>query len=268
MAGRKRQLRKNKLLIARHYAIILRMQNDKSLYLSIVIPAYDEEENISSTLQDIAQYLKTKNYSYEVIVVDDGSKDKTAESAAYEGKIFPSFTLLRHSPNRGKGYTVKEGVLTAKGNLILFMDADNSTRINQIDKLISAILENNDIAIGSRRIEGSTIEKYQPPHRRFMCNMYIKLSSLILNTNINDYNCGFKLYKKEAAKKLFEKLTSDDWSFDSELIFLASKLNLKIKEVPVTWQDKRKTSKVKPIRDGIKSFTSLIKIRAQKRDLS
>ncbi|MFA5337249.1 MAG: dolichyl-phosphate beta-glucosyltransferase [Candidatus Omnitrophota bacterium] len=244
------------------------MQNGKSLYLSIVIPAYNEEENISSTLQDIAQYLKTKNYSYEIIVVDDASRDKTAELAAFEGKVFPNFTLLRHSPNRGKGYTVKEGVLAATGELILFMDADNSTRINQIDKLMSAMLEGNDTAIGSRRIAGSVIEEYQPRHRRFLGNIYIKLSNLILNANIDDYNCGFKLYKKTAAKRLFEKLTRNDWSFDSELIFLAGKLNLKIKEVPVVWQDKQKTSKVKPLRDGIKSFISLIRIKTQKRNLS
>jgi len=240
------------------------MRDDKPLYLSIVIPAYNEEENISSTLQDIAQYLKTKNYLYEVIVADDGSNDKTAELAAFEGKVFPHFNLLRHSPNRGKGYTVKEGVLAASGELILFMDADNSTRINQIDKLISAILAGNDIAMGSRRIEGSIIEEYQPKHRRFLGNMYIKLSNVILNTNVNDYNCGFKLYKKNTAKILFDKLTRNDWSFDSELIYLASKFKFKIKEVPVTWQDKQKTSKVKPLKDGLKSFLSLLKIRFTK----
>lgn len=240
------------------------MRDDKPLYLSIVIPAYNEEENISSTLQDIAQYLKTKNYLYEVIVADDGSNDKTAELAAFEGKVFPRFNLIRHSPNRGKGYTVKEGVLAASGELILFMDADNSTRINQIDKLISAILEGNDIAMGSRRIEGSIIEEYQPKHRRFLGNTYIKLSNVILSTNVNDYNCGFKLYKKNAAKILFDKLTRNDWSFDSELIYLASKFKFKIKEVPITWQDKQKTSKVKPLKDGLKSFLSLLKIRFTK----
>jgi len=240
------------------------MQTEKSLYLSIVIPAYNEEENISSTLQDIAQYLKTKNYPYEVIVVDDGSRDKTAELAAFEGKVFPHFSLLRHAPNRGKGYTVKEGMLTARGDLILFMDADNSTRINQIDELMSAALEDNDIAIGSRRTEGSIIEEYQPWHRRLMGNMYIKLSNLILGTKITDYNCGFKLYKKAAAEKLFKKLTRNDWSFDSELIYLASRFKFKIKEVPVTWQDKQKTSKVKPLKDGLKSFLSLLKIRFTK----
>jgi dolichyl-phosphate beta-glucosyltransferase len=244
------------------------MRNDKPLYLSVIVPAYNEEENIASTLQDIAQYLETKNYAYEIIVVDDGSKDKTAELAAFEGKVFARFNLLRHFPNRGKGYAVKQGVNSANGELILFMDADNSTRINQIDKLISAILEGNDMAIGSRRMEGAVIEKYQPWNRRFLGNAYVKLSNLILNTNVNDYNCGFKLCKNSAAKIIFDKLTRNDWSFDSELIYLAFKYKLKIKEVPIVWQDKQKTSKVKPIRDGIKSFINLVRIRTQKRRFS
>lgn len=239
-------------------------KQENNPYLSIVIPAYNEEGNISSTLLDIAQYLKGKNYNYEIIVVDDGSSDKTAEFAAAQGKAFSHFTLLRHSPNRGKGYTVKEGILAAKGEFILFMDADNSTRINQIDNLISAVSSGYDMAIASRRIEGAVIEEYQPLARRFLGNIYISLSNLILGTNVNDYNCGFKLYKNNTAKVLFGKLTRNDWSFDSELIYLAAKLGYKIKEVPVTWQDKQKTSKVKPLHDGIKSFFSLIRIRFSK----
>jgi dolichyl-phosphate beta-glucosyltransferase len=235
-----------------------------NIYLTVVIPAYNEEGNIAATLQDIAQYLRTKNYSYEVIVVDDGSRDKTAELAAFEGKVLPHFTLLRHSPNKGKGYTVKEGVLAARGDLILFMDADNSTRINQIDNLMSAIIDGYDIAIGSRRMTGAIIEEYQPRSRRILGTTYIKLSNLILGTNVNDYNCGFKLYKKNAAKILFKNLTRNDWSFDSELIFLAARMNLKIKEIPVIWHDKQETSKVKPLKDGLKSFFSLLKIRFTK----
>ena len=235
-----------------------------NLYLSIVIPAYNEDENIGPTLLDIAQYLGGKSYTYEIIVVDDGSGDKTAELATVQGKVFSHFNLLRHSPNQGKGYAVKEGMFAARGEFILFMDADNSTRINQIDNFISALTGGYDIAIGSRRIQGAVIKEYQPFARRFLGNIYIGLSNLILGTNINDYNCGFKLFKKEAAKAIFEKLTRNDWSFDSELIYLAKKLGCKIKEVPVTWQDKQKTSKVKPFKDGVKSFCSLLKIRFYK----
>jgi dolichyl-phosphate beta-glucosyltransferase len=230
-------------------------------YLSIVIPAYDEELNLASTLQDIAQYLKSKNYNYEVIVVNDGSRDGTAAIAASQAKLFQYFTLLENSPNQGKGYTVKKGVLAAQGELILFMDADNSTRIDQIEKLIAALNEGCDIAIASRRIPGAVIEKRQPFYRTIPGNIYIFLSKLILGVSVNDYNCGFKLYKKEAARLLFSKLTRNDWSFDSELIYLSCRYGFKIKEVPVRWQDKKETSKVKPFRDGIKSFASLLKIR-------
>lgn len=237
------------------------MEYDK-IYLSIVIPAYNEEPNLSFTLQDIAGYLKTKDFSYEIIVVDDGSSDKTAEIASGLGHNFNSFTLLENLTNRGKGYTVKRGVLAAKGKIILFMDADNSTRIDQLEKLMPALKEGNDVVIASRRVPGAEIETLQPLYRIILGNIYILLSRLILGTTVQDYNCGFKLYTKDAAKLLFFRLTRDGWSFDSELIFLISKFNLKIKEVPVRWKDKR-TSKVKPLPDGINSFLSLIRIKLQ-----
>jgi dolichyl-phosphate beta-glucosyltransferase len=236
------------------------MLNSKPIYLSVVIPAYDEEANLGTTLQDIYTYLKDKNYNYEIIIVDDGSKDKTSEIASSLAKIFANFTLLKNPLNRGKGYSVKKGILAAQGELILFMDADNSTRIDQVEKLIIVIKDGYDVAIASRRLPGAIIETSQPLYRIILGNTYILLSKIILGTNIEDYNCGFKLFKKDIAKFLFSKLTMDDWSFDSELIFLISKFKLKIKEVPIKWQDKR-TSKVKPLRDGINSFFSLLKIR-------
>lgn len=229
--------------------------------LSIVIPAYNEEANLSSTLKDIAGYLKTKSYSYEVIIVDDGSTDKTAEIASSSAGMFGSFSLIKNSPNRGKGYSVKRGVLSAQGDYILFMDADNSTRIDQLDKLMPAAKEGFDAVMASRRIKGSEVANSQPAYRILLGNIYILLSKLILQSNIQDYNCGFKLYKKDAAKLIFPKITRDDWSFDSELIFLISRFNLKAIEVPVKWVDKSKTSKVRPISDGLKSLISLLTIR-------
>ena len=237
------------------------MEN-RDIYLTIVIPAYNEQPNLSSTLQDIAGYLKAKDYNYEIIVVDDGSADKTAETALSLSGLFKSFVLLKNPTNRGKGYSVKKGVLAAKGELILFMDADNSTRIDQLEKLIPAIKEEeNDVVIASRRIPGAKIDGWQPLHRIILGNTYIILSKLILGATVRDYNCGFKLYKKDAAKLLFSRLTRDDWSFDSELIFLIFRFKLKLKEVPVVWHDKSATSKVRPIRDGINSLLSLVKIR-------
>lgn len=239
------------------------MKDEGSIYLSIVIPAYNEEPNLASTLEDISAYLKNKEYAYEIIVVDDGSKDKTAEIVHNASKMFKSFLYLKNEINRGKGYSVKRGILEAKGELILFMDADNSTRINQIEDLIKNITDGFDIAIASRRVPGAQIEKSQSLFRILLGNTYILLSKIILGTNVNDYNCGFKLYKKDTAVLLFKQLTRDDWSFDSELIYLVTMLGLKLKEVPVKWEDKL-TSKVKPIRDGIKSLLSLFKIRFQK----
>ncbi|NQT95499.1 MAG: glycosyltransferase family 2 protein [Candidatus Omnitrophica bacterium] len=231
------------------------------LDLSVVIPAYNEEPNLASTLKDIAGWFEAKDLTYEVIVVDDGSDDKTAEVASSLNHLFSSFALLKNESNRGKGYTVKKGVIAAKGRYLLFMDADNSTRIDQIDKFMRALEEGNDIALASRRIEGSEITKLQPLRRRVLGNLYIMLSKIILGTSVRDYNCGFKLYKKDVAKLLFSKLTKDNWSFDSELIYLAHKFSFKSKEVPVRWEDKAKTSKVRPLRDGINSLLSLFSIR-------
>lgn len=229
--------------------------------LSIVIPAYNEESHLSSTLDDIAEYLKATAYSYEVIVVDDGSTDKTFEIASSSSAAFKSFTLIKNSPNRGKGYSVKKGVLAAQGDYILFMDADNSTRIDQLEKLMPCMKQGFDIAMASRRIKGAEIAASQPIYRIFLGNIYILLSKLILQSSVQDYNCGFKLYKKDAAKLVFSKLTMNNWSFDSELIFLISKFNLNAIEVPVKWVDQSKTSKVRPLQDGINSLLSLFVIR-------
>jgi len=229
--------------------------------ISIVIPAYNEEVNLSSTLKDISAYLKKKDYSHEVIIVDDGSTDKTVDIAYPFSALFDSLVILKNSPNRGKGFSVKKGVLSAKGDFVLFMDADNSTRIDQLEKMIPVLKEGYDIAMGSRRIPGAEVSKSQPFYRIILGNIYIILSKLMLGSQVQDYNCGFKLYTKEAIKRLFPHLTMNDWSFDSELIYLISKYRLKTREVPVKWEDKSKTSKVRPLRDGINSFLSLLKIR-------
>ncbi|MFH1644937.1 MAG: dolichyl-phosphate beta-glucosyltransferase [Candidatus Omnitrophota bacterium] len=239
------------------------MANDyNNIYLSILIPAYNEEQNISSTLQDIYKYLATKDFTYEILVVDDGSTDKTVELVSPFRNKFQNIEVLKNDKNFGKGYSIKKGMLTAKGELILFMDADNATRIHELDKFLPKAKEGNDVIIASRRIPGAEITSSQPICRIILGNIYILLSKIILGASVNDYNCGFKLYTSKSAKLLFPKLTRNDWSFDSELIYLIKKFKLKLKEVPVKWEDKR-TSKVKPFKDGIKSLVSLIIIRIQ-----
>ena len=236
------------------------MENAK-LDLSVVIPAYNEEAHLEFTLKDIAAYLSKKSYNYEIIVVDDGSKDKTLEIAASLRNLFPSMQIIKSPLNKGKGHAVKKGMLSAKGDFVLFMDADNSTRIDQLPKLIKALEEGSDIALASRRIPGAEVDCSQPYYRIILGNTYIMLSRIILGATVNDYNCGFKLYARDVVAPLFSRLTRDDWSFDSELIYLISKMKFKFKEVPVKWVDQSKTSKVRPLKDGINSFLSLITIR-------
>jgi dolichyl-phosphate beta-glucosyltransferase len=231
------------------------------MHLSIVIPAYNEELNISATLKDIATYLKGKDYEYEIIIVDDGSTDKTIEIANSLKNLFHNCRVLSDGKNHGKGHAVKKGVLSARGDFILFMDADNATSIDQLDRLMASALEGNGAVLSSRRMQGAKVEFHQPWYRIILGNIYILLSKIVLGVSVSDYNCGFKLYTHDTAKLLFTKLTRKDWSFDSELIYLIHKFNIKSASVPVRWQDKAKTSKVKPIRDGIKSFLSLAAIR-------
>jgi dolichyl-phosphate beta-glucosyltransferase len=237
------------------------MKNEH-ISLSIVIPAYNEEPNLATTLEDIAGYFRLNPCEFEIIVVDDGSSDKTYDIAKKNLTLFKDFTLLKNERNSGKGYSVKKGVLAATGDLVLFMDADNATRIDQLPNLKDGLEKiGAQIAIASRRIPGAKIDVKQPFYRIFLGSIYIFLSAAILGVRVKDYNCGFKLFKNDAAKHLFSRLTRNDWSFDSELLFLASKFKFKIAEVPVRWEDK-KTSKVKPLIDGIKSFLSLIQIKA------
>jgi dolichyl-phosphate beta-glucosyltransferase len=231
------------------------------IILSIVIPAYNEEANLEETLKEIGRLLKNQGLNYEVIIVDDASFDKTSAIASSCRALFANFLLLKNETNRGKGYSVKKGVLASHGELILFMDADNSTRINQIDKLMAALKDGSDIAIGSRRVKGSSVKRSQPLYRIIPGNAYILLCHLLLGITAKDINCGFKLFKKKAAMVLFPMLIREDWSFDSELLFLSKKLGFQLKEVPITWEDKKSTSKVKPFKDGLRSFLDLFRIK-------
>ncbi|MBF0215789.1 MAG: glycosyltransferase family 2 protein [Candidatus Omnitrophica bacterium] len=229
------------------------------IYLSVVIPAYNEEKNIGDTLREISGFLSKKDYSSEVIVVDDGSGDGTFGEACSGRRLFKEFKVLRNEVNKGKGYTVRKGIMASRGDVVLFMDADNSTSISEIDKFLG-VIKHSDIAIGTRRERGSQIIVPEPLSRVMMGQVYILLSRIIFGCSVRDLNCGFKLFRSEAAKKLFSAQKMDDWSFDTEVLFLAEKFKLRVTEVPVKWEHKL-TSKVKPLRDGIRSFKSLVMIK-------
>lgn len=228
-------------------------------YLSIIIPAYNEEKNIEGTLSDIEKYLLKKDFEHELILIDDGSIDWTVPKAQdFKGRL-KNFSIIESKPNRGKGHVIKKAMLEAKGECVLFMDADNSTSIRELDKFLPVIARDIPIYIASRRISGSRVDV--PLSRRVLGFVYIFFSRVILGLRVSDINCGFKIYRREVIREIFSKQLMNDWSFDAEDLFIASKRGYRIKEVPVEWAHKN-TSKVRPLKDGINSFISLAKIRA------
>lgn len=197
--------------------------------LSVVIPAYNEEKVIADTIAEIKSYLKNNFASFEIIVVDDKSKDKTLAIL----KNIDDIIVLKNLKNHGKGYTVKKGVARAKGELILFMDADNSTKIKELDDFI-LYTKDYSLLIASRGLKESNITLSQNNFKKFLGHAGNLFSRLIIDPSIKDTQCGFKLFKKE-LKDIFARLTIEDFAFDFELIFLARKYNFRIKELPVTW---------------------------------
>lgn len=221
---------------------------DKKIKLSIVIPAYKEEKRISVVLSAIEKYLKDKEYKVETIVVVDGSPDKTAEVAqSFTGKI-PGLRIIDRKNNIGKGGTVREGVLAATGECVLFTDADNSTPVEQVDKLLP-YMNRYEVVIGSRYSDGGKIAVPQSMFRRAgsrALNIFIQAIAVY---GIRDTQCGFKLFETKAAKEIFARTTLNNFSFDIELLAIAKKLGYKIKEVGINWYD-NPHSTVSPVKDG------------------
>ena len=202
--------------------------------LSVIIPAYNEEKRLPKTLQEVYSYLQRQTYDYEIIIVNDGSKDKTIEVV----KELSSLWLIDNKENHGKGYVVRQGMLEAKGDFRLFMDADNSTSINQIEKMWPFFEQDYRIVIGSRDIKGSITSPAQPLLRRLIG----KAGNLVVQTiggfsGIQDTQCGFKCFTKEVVENVFPKTMINRWGFDVEVLAIARKLGYKIKEVPVIWKN-------------------------------
>jgi dolichyl-phosphate beta-glucosyltransferase len=230
------------------------------LELSIIIPAYNEEHVINQSLNAIYQYLNKQNIEFEILVVDDGSQDRTADIVREISKGRKTIKLICNERNRGKGYAVKKGVLAAKGESILFTDADLSTPIEEIPKLTYWLKEGYDIAIGSRKLPDSIIKIHQAWHRQKMSNFFNFVVNHLLIKGLKDTQCGFKCFKGPTAKFIFDKQKLNGFSFDVELLFIGHKYGYKIKEVPVSWS-MGPSSKVHPLKSPIQMFIDLIKIR-------
>lgn len=225
--------------------------------ISIVIPAYNEESRLPQTLQSILNFTSNRQEEFEILVVDDGSKDKTSQVAReFNEKI----VVLTLESNQGKGAAVRKGVLQASGDFIFFSDADLSTPINQFNKLFDSLQNSYDIAIGSRAVDYSSIKVHQPFYREFMGKSFNKIVQLWVLKGIKDTQCGFKGFKKTAAKNVFSKSKIDGFGFDVEILFIARKLGLKIDEISVEWYNDEQ-SKINPIKDSLKMLIEILKIR-------
>jgi glycosyltransferase involved in cell wall biosynthesis len=227
--------------------------------VSIVVPAFNEAVRIGESLQRIETFIKRMPWNAEVIVVDDGSRDDT--SLMVNRMQFPGLRLIRNETNHGKGFAVKAGVLSAKGNFVLFTDADLSAPIDELAKLLSVAEEQlADIVIGSRAVDRSFIEKHQSPGREIGGMVFNLMVRIILALRIHDTQCGFKLFRRTNTLPVFEKMTITGFGFDPELLFLASRARLKILEVPVRWSH-AEGSKIRFMRDSMRMFSDLLRIR-------
>ena len=227
-------------------------------FLSVVIPAYNEAPRISRALERVAQFLRQQPYRWEILVVDDGSRDDTAKQVeALAGKI-PQLHLVRHPTNLGKGAAVRTGLKKAQGEAILFCDADGATPIEELNRLLPHLQEVS-IVVGSRRLAGSSIVVKQQWIRRWMSALYQWLCRRLLVPGVSDDTCGFKLLSRQAAQCCATRMRIDRWSFDAEILTIAKIQRLAFLEVPIRWSHQKKT-KVRLWRDGVGSFRELLQI--------
>lgn len=229
-------------------------------YLSIVVPAYNEESRLVPSLQKIHDYLDSRNYDYELIVVSDGSTDRTAEVA--RRWCLPGFplTVIDRKENRGKGYTVREGFERAGGRYVLFSDADLSTPIEEVEKLLPFFQQGFDVVIGSRSLKDSQVLVHQPWYRELMGKIFNRIVQGLAVPGIIDTQCGFKCFSRDAVKKVFPICRIDGFAFDVEILYLARKLGFKIKEVPIRWIDSPRST-ISPIGDSLRMFRDILQVR-------
>lgn len=237
---------------------------ENSLFLSIVIPAYNEEKRITRAIEETSAYIKRKGYSGEIIVVNDASIDKTAEVVTNKAKELNNLRLIDLRINQQKGGAVKAGVLAARGQYILMTDADLSTPIEELEKLLQKIREEDyDIAIGSRGVEGSLVERRQTPLREFLGKAFGSLTRALVLRDIEDTQCGFKLFKQKAAREIFPKQTSLTPIWDIEVLLIATKMGYQIAEVPVVWRHDPQSKIRYNLRRAIGAFLELLRIKAK-----
>ncbi|HEX8817106.1 MAG TPA: dolichyl-phosphate beta-glucosyltransferase [Terriglobales bacterium] len=227
---------------------------------SIVLPAYNEAERIEESLEKILRFAARHRRNFEIIVVNDGSTDATAEIVTRYSAQHAMVKLVENPGNRGKGFSVRNGMLHARGDVLLFSDADLSSPIEESEKLFGAIAAGADVAIGSRWLRTELQVKPQPLYRRLLGRLFNFALRMVLGLNYKDTQCGFKAFRRSAAEQIFPRQAIERWGFDPELLYLAQRAGLRIEEVPVLWAH-REGTRIHPWRDGFHMFLELFKIR-------
>ncbi len=227
---------------------------------SIVIPAYNESSRLRPTLDKLLAYVHQQNWDAEILVVNDGSKDDTAELVREYNQLHPEIVLVENPGNRGKGYSVRNGMLHSRGDICLFTDADLSAPIEEAGKLLSAINKGADVSIGSRWLNADLQTERQPLYRQAFGRIYNMVLRIVLGLKFVDTQCGFKAFRRSAVHRIFPLQKIERWGFDPEILFLAHRAGLRVDEVPVVWAHSEGT-RLNPLRDGIKMFGEVLRIR-------
>jgi dolichyl-phosphate beta-glucosyltransferase len=227
---------------------------------SIIIPAYNESARLETTLERVLGYVSSQRWDAEIIVVNDGSRDATGDLIRRYAEGNPCLRLLENPGNRGKGYSVRNGMLNASGEILLFSDADLSAPIEEAPKLFRAVQEGSEVAIGSRWVRPDLQTQRQSLLRQFYGRVFNLALRMILGLNFKDTQCGFKAFTQDAARKIFSQQRIERWGFDPELLYLARKFKLTVAEIPVAWAHVDGT-RISPLRDGLRMFGEVLKIR-------
>ena len=233
---------------------------DTTYNISIIIPAYNEEARLGPTLNRVLDFVRQQAWDAEVIVVDDGSRDRTAEIVTEYAQNNPILRLVQNHGNRGKGYSVRNGVLNARGSIVLFTDADLSSPIEEAPKLIAAIEAGADIAIGSRWMRSELQTKRQSVARQVLGRVFNLMLRVVLRLDFKDTQCGFKAFRRRAALAVFPLQRIERWGFDPEILFLADRAGFKTVEVPVRWGHDNGT-RINPVADGSRMVADMLRIR-------
>jgi dolichyl-phosphate beta-glucosyltransferase len=230
------------------------------LAYSLVIPAYNEGARLGLTLDKVLNYIARHACDAEVIVVNDGSRDDTVDLVRTFAQKHPSVRLLQNPGNRGKGYSVRHGMLNARGRVLIFSDADLSSPIEEVPKLLKALADGADIAIGSRWLRSELQTQRQPLHRQLFGRIFNLMLRMTLGLRFRDTQCGFKAFQRRAAQAIFPLQKIERWGFDPEILFLAQKFGFSVKEVPVAWGHSGDT-RINPLVDGTRMFLEMLRVR-------